>query len=227
MERCGHSQAGSFTSATTPYRGASADSSSRSGCVRSGSPCLAVAGEAADLAVAQPVVDEGEELTSRGDPGDVLPPAFRDAVVVLLDLLRAPHMRDGLDRCPPDEDRALLGDPAPADLQVRLPMLGGHPSPRAQLTGPGEAGDVTDLGHEDGGQGVADTVELLDGPVAMVVAQPAVDLPLEEVDLLVEDGDEIPQRLHPVQVPAIQRSVVEELLPFRAPQIGHRWEQSL
>src|SRR5437879_9267160 len=210
MERCGHSQAGSFTSATTPYRGASADSSSRSGCVRSGSPCLVVAGEAADLAVAQPVVDEGEEPTRRGDTGDVLPAAFRDAVVILLDLLGAPHAGDGLDRSPPDQDGALLGDPASADLQVRLPMLGGHPGPRAQLLRAGEAGDVTDLGHEDGGQGVTNAVELLDGPVAGLVPQPAVDLPLEEIDLLVEDRDEIPQRLQPMQEPGIEGGVVEE-----------------
>ena|SRR5687767_146053 len=58
------------------------------GCVRASSPFSAL-GEATDLSVAQPVVDEGEDLACGGDPGDVAPSALGDAPVVGLDLAAA------------------------------------------------------------------------------------------------------------------------------------------
>jgi hypothetical protein len=57
----------------------------------------------------------------------------------------------------------------------------------------GEAGDVTDLGHEHGGQDRPHAVDDLDRPVALMVAQHLGDAPVQIVDLAVVDVDQVPQ----------------------------------
>ena len=101
-------------------------------------------GQATDVSVAQPVVDEGEQLAGGGDFGDV---------------------RRGVDRLagPGDRRRRRRWTASRAAQRTRwLPCLviahggpwcrtrggGGHAGPGAQLLGPGEAGHVPDLGHE-------------------------------------------------------------------------------
>ena len=81
-------------------------------------------------------------------------------------------------------------------LEVRLVQLGGHARPAAQVPGRGEAADIADLGHEDG-RLYRHPVQGLDGPVATVVRQLVVDLPLDHGDLAVEDLQEAAQRLDP------------------------------
>jgi hypothetical protein len=72
-------------------------------------------------------------------------------------------------------------------------MAWGEPGPGAQLTGTGEAGDVTDLGDEHRGEDPSDTVDGLDGLVTGVATQCQVGLTLEGVDLTVVDGEQLPQ----------------------------------
>ncbi len=75
MERFGRSLAGSIKRSTTPPGGAMTNSEGASGCVWSGpSPHSA---RAADLAVAQAVVDEGEQLAGGRHPARRSCPAGR------------------------------------------------------------------------------------------------------------------------------------------------------
>src|SRR6267378_3926816 len=78
-------------------------------------------GHGADVSVAQPVVDEGEQLAGRGDLGGV------------------GLALDGLHGRPPHEFAALLGDVPAANDGVRFAVGGGQPGPRAQVGGVGEA----------------------------------------------------------------------------------------
>src|SRR5438270_156897 len=117
MVGSGQSQAGSVTSSTAPPGWEPCRyTNSRPGCVRSGSPRLPGPGEAADLAVAQAVEDEGEELAGDRHPGDVLAPAPADAGEVRAQLGPAPHVGHGFDGGPAHQRRSLLGDAAPPDL---------------------------------------------------------------------------------------------------------------
>ena len=72
------------------------------------------------------------KLAGHRHPGDVLGSPLGDAVVVRLEFGSAPAVRDGLDGRPADQFGAGLGDTPPADLGVRLVVLGGQPCPRAQ-----------------------------------------------------------------------------------------------
>ena len=65
--------------------------------------------------------------------------------------------------------------------------------PRAQGLGCLEAGDVADLGDEDGGEDAAHALDGLDGVVAGVVAKDAVDVAVQEADLAVVELDEVSQ----------------------------------
>src|SRR6516165_5669808 len=80
-----------------PARGGSCRYTSWSaGCVRA-SPSRRV-GEAADLAVAQPIEDEGEESAGGGDLGDVLAAPLRDPPVGDLEVTAGVVLRCRLDR---------------------------------------------------------------------------------------------------------------------------------
>ena len=79
-------------STTPPWWGSCRYANARPGCVRSGSSCPRSLFKAADLAVAQTVVDEGEELACCRHPGDGHAPAIGDAMVVGLDLRPAAEL---------------------------------------------------------------------------------------------------------------------------------------
>src|SRR5215213_4422635 len=107
-----------------------------------------VSAKRADVAVAQPVVDQREQFACRGDLGDVFAAASFDAVFVGRDLGRGLVTLHRFDRCPADQLRALFGDmPAMYD-GVGLAVAWGQSGPAAQLGGPGESVHVTDLGDE-------------------------------------------------------------------------------
>ena len=74
-------------------------------------------------------------------------------------------------------------------------MLGGEPSPRAQFLGRIEAGDVTDLGHEDGGDDLAHPGQRHDGLIAEVGLELAVDVRVELGDRMLVDVEEVAQRV--------------------------------
>src|SRR5438132_3589262 len=191
----GHSQAGSISSSTAPPAwGSCRLASARPGCDVPVSPGLDQR-EVADLAVAQAVVDEGEELAGHRGPGDVDAAPLGDAVVVDLELGPAVYMGDGLDGRPAQELRSLLGHLAPPSLAVRLAVLGSESRPRAQRLGTREATDVADLDHEDGAQHPTHAGQGLDGLIAAVVAQSLVDAALEHGDLAIDDRHQVAQRL--------------------------------
>src|SRR4029453_6447694 len=136
MVRCGHSQTGSTTYSTTPpWWGSCRSTSARAGCVRSGSPDVADARGAADLSVAQAVVDEGEKFASDRDPCDVHPAPFADASIVALEFRAAAHVRDRFDRSPAHQRRSCFGDPPAAHLGIRFSMSRREPSPRTKTFG--------------------------------------------------------------------------------------------
>ena len=91
-----------------------------------------VGGEAADLAVAQAVVDEREEMTRRGDAPDVAAPPGADPGFHRGDLRVAHGTRDGLDGGPAQQPAALLGDVPAMAVAVGLAQPGCQPGPRAQ-----------------------------------------------------------------------------------------------
>ena len=71
-----------------------------------------VSGEATDLAVAQAVVDEREEMTRRGDASDVATPPGADTGLDRGDLRVTHRAGDGFDRRPAQQPGSLLGDVA-------------------------------------------------------------------------------------------------------------------
>ena len=84
----------------------------------------------------------------------VLAPALGDALVVGFELGTSPEPGDGLDGRPPHEGASVLGDVTLVLGEIGLPVAGREPSPRTELLGAREARDVTDLGHEDGTDGL-------------------------------------------------------------------------
>jgi hypothetical protein len=90
---------------------------------------LGGAGEATDFAVAQAVVDEGEDSAGGGDPADVAAATLGDPPVVGLNLAAAVILGHRLDGRPPHMPGTLFADPEPVDLGVGLPMLGGQTGP--------------------------------------------------------------------------------------------------
>jgi hypothetical protein len=137
------------------------------------------------------VVHEGEKFAGRGDPGDVAAPALGDTPVGGFDVAAGVVLRDGLDRGPAQQPRALFGDRAAVDLGVGLAVTGGHARPRTQPLGRGETADVANLGHEHRPERRADPVEGLDGPVAGIIDQPGRDAPIQAQHLGVIDRDQI------------------------------------
>ena len=90
------------------------------------------------MAIAQPVVDQGEQLPSGGHDTDVATAAGTDPVPdlpeagVLADPLHALH------RGPADQPAALLGDPPTVERGVGLVVFGGQPAQLLSCAGPGK-----------------------------------------------------------------------------------------
>ena len=152
------------------------------------------------MPVPQGVVHVPELLPGGGGLADVAAAAVPDSV---FQPPRAGTRAEGLnrlDRRPPDQPGALLGDPAPMHVGVRLVVFGGQPRPRRQLGWAGEPVHVADLGHEYGPEGGSDPRDGLDRAVAVVGGQPTPDEPGEQVDLHIEVVDQPAQRPDPGQV---------------------------
>ena len=130
---CGHGvvrwqHAGPIKRATTPMvrgsdncaaaRGLRPECSRRPGTI-----------ERADVAVAQPVVDQREQFACRGDLGDVLAAASFDALFVGRDLGRRRVALHRLDRRPADRFGALFGDVSAVHDGVGLAVARGQPGP--------------------------------------------------------------------------------------------------
>ena len=79
-------------------------------------PDLMRRGETADLTVAQPVVDERQQVAGGGDAADVATPPATDACFDRSDLRVTHRPRDCFHRRPTQQPRALLGDPAALDV---------------------------------------------------------------------------------------------------------------
>src|ERR1022692_1085167 len=90
-------------------------------------------GQAADLAVAQAVVDEDEKFASGRHPPDLLSTALAHPLMVSANRCGGALAGNRLDGSPPDESRSLLGDVSTTDLLVGLVVGGGKPGPAAQV----------------------------------------------------------------------------------------------
>lgn len=82
-------------------------------------------GHGADVSVAQPVVDEGEQLAGRGDLGDVAAAAGLYAFAIARDLGAVGLVLDGVDGRLTHKFAALLGDVPAAHDGVGFAVGGG------------------------------------------------------------------------------------------------------
>ena len=102
---------GSISSTTRSRRlGSCRSSNSRQGRVRVSRGCLDGLGEASDLAVAEPVVGEGENLAGDRDARLVHTAPLRDLAVAVLEDVAAVVAADPFDERPAQQPRSLLGD---------------------------------------------------------------------------------------------------------------------
>jgi len=76
-------------------------------------------------------------------------------------------------------------------------VLGGEAGPAAELLGRAEAADVADLGHEDGGDDLADSGQGEEGPIAGVGLELGVDVRVEFGDRSFVDVEQVAQRVEP------------------------------
>ena len=115
-----------------------------------------VGGEATDLAVAQAVVDEREEMTRRGDTSDVAAPAGTDAGLHRGDLRVADRTGDRFDGGPAQQPGALLicgpggGQGAVAGVQMSRRRVRTRAVSRGEEGGQGRAGGPPEGGSLDG-----------------------------------------------------------------------------
>ncbi|WBO61390.1 hypothetical protein O1G22_00035 [Streptomyces camelliae] len=130
------------------------------------------------------------DCPATADLGDVPAAAGFDAGPVLGDLGGGLAL-DRLHHGPAHQLAALFGDVPATDDGVGLVVPRGQPRPRAQPVGGGEAVHVADLSHKYGRQGRADAGQLLDGPVAGVVAKPFRDATVEHGFLSIEFADQL------------------------------------
>src|ERR1700736_222154 len=89
-----------------------------------------LAGQSADVSVAQPVVDQREQLAGRGDLGDVAAAAGFDPFAIKGDLGDVGLTLDGLHGRPPHKFAALLGDVPATNDGVGFAVCGGQTGPR-------------------------------------------------------------------------------------------------
>ena len=99
--------------------------------LEAGSCCQARSwwGQGAYVVVAQRVEDELQLAAGRGHDGDVAPTPDRDLVAERADHADRGQPLHGLHDRPPDQGRALLGDPAPVYVGVGLVVAGGQAGP--------------------------------------------------------------------------------------------------
>jgi len=145
MEGCGRSQTGSIKWATTPPQGGDHDKPRARVLAAPGLSTRL--GQATDLSVAQPVVDESEKFTGGGHSADAVASPLCDTAAMGRYQARAAPAAHRLHRHPADQAAALFGDMPPMHGGVRLPMPRREPRPRAQSGGGRETADVADLGH--------------------------------------------------------------------------------
>ena len=177
--------------------------------------------EAADLAVAQPVVAEGEDLAGDSDLRDVAPSAFGDPLELGAqrsaaggDLLR------GFGQRPAQRGRALAGDVPQARPAVGAADGRRQPRPRAQMPGRREACDVADLGDDQHRRVAPNPADLTEHSDALVGLRASVDLAGGGGDLAVEVSDQRQQAVQPLARPVGQLERCEELLSAFAEQVG-------
>src|SRR5687767_13906346 len=101
MELFGRSRVGSIKDAISPA--GDRDKRRARTLAASGLGSLLVAGQAADLAVAQAVVDEREEFAGGGHLGDAVAAAVADPVPVALEVAAGPLALDRFDGGPADK----------------------------------------------------------------------------------------------------------------------------
>ena len=105
------------------------------------------------------------------------------------------------------------------DVGVGLPVLRGEPRPAAERLRRVETADVADLGHEDRGEDVTDTVDGLDGVVAGVVAEDEVDVAVQKADLALVDLDQVSEHGDAVEVGVGELERVELGVAARSPHV--------
>jgi len=142
------------------------------------------------MAVTQAPVDEGEKFAGGSDFGDVGAASFFEPGPVLAEPAVGAEPLHGFHRGPAHQPVALLGDTSAVDFGVRFAVLGGQPSPGAQLVRAGESRDIADLCSEYGRQGGADPVDGLDRLEPRNLREPDPDDFRYGVDLLVLQGDQ-------------------------------------
>lgn len=145
------------------------------------------------MLVAQPVVDEGEQLGGRGDLADVLAAAGLDACTIDGKLRGGGLVLDGLDRRPSDQFAALLGDVPTMDDGVRLVVTRGQSRPRTQPVRSRKPLAVSDFGDEYRTEDRTNAGQLLNDAVAGMVPQLAGDRGGEVCLMAVEDVDHLEQ----------------------------------
>ena len=100
--------------------------------------------------------------------------------------------------------------------------LGVMPAQLHKCRAEGKRFDIADLGHEDRRFDWPDPVQSLDSPVAAVVVQLVVDLPLDHDGIAVEDFQQVTQRAHPQAVDPLEGHVVQQFLATRAEHVAQR-----
>jgi hypothetical protein len=96
--------------------------------------------QAADLAIAQRVVDQADQVTRRRGDADVAAAALPDLVASSTGAAVFACALRGLDRGPTDQHAALFGDPAAVHRGVGLMVFRGQSGPAGQLGGARENG---------------------------------------------------------------------------------------
>ena len=101
------------------------------------------------MVIAQPVEDQLELSSGRGDCTDIaVAAAMRHLVSDRADATGPRQEFHRIDRRPPHQTRALLGDVAAVNGGVGLVMSRSQPCPTRQLGRTVETMYITDLGHE-------------------------------------------------------------------------------
>src|SRR3954468_19925818 len=133
--------------------------------------------EATDLAVAQAVETQREDLAGDGDLGDLAAAAPGDALEVLAQRAAAlAGLLGGLDQRPAQRHRALARDVPKPSAGVRAADGRRQSGPGAEVAGAREALDGADLGDDQHAQVAADAVDLAEHVDARVVLGAPVDL---------------------------------------------------
>jgi len=104
--------------------------------------------QAADVVIAQTVIDPHDQLASRGHDTDVTAAALFDPVACLPETGMRAEVLHCFDRGPADQPRALFGDPPAVHGGVGLAVSRGQPSPASQLRWERAGPAVPSAGYE-------------------------------------------------------------------------------